>query len=64
MKVECVMKNERIDGLAIDHSLAPLFKQEGIWVLDAKEMESSFKIDLGMCHGACSSKMPIDLECQ
>jgi hypothetical protein len=46
VKVKCVMQNERIDGLVINHCLAPLPKQEQMWVLDAKEMESSSKIDL------------------
>jgi hypothetical protein len=46
MKVECVMQNEQIDGLAINHSLAPLPEQEQMWVLHAKEMESSSKINL------------------
>jgi len=40
------MRNKWIDGLITTHSLAPLFKQERMWVLDAKEMESSSKIDL------------------
>jgi hypothetical protein len=40
------MQNERIDGLAINHSLASLPKQEQMRVLDAEEMESSSKIDL------------------
>jgi hypothetical protein len=28
VKVNCVMWNKQIDGLAINHSLAPLFEQE------------------------------------
>ncbi len=46
MKIECAMWNERIDGLASYHSLEPLPKQEQMWVLDVKEMESSSKIDV------------------
>jgi len=46
VKVECAMQNEDINDLAINHSLAPLPKQEWMWVLDAKEMESSSKIDI------------------
>jgi len=45
-KVDCAMRNKWIDGLAINHSLAPLPKQEQMWALDAKEMESSSKINL------------------
>lgn len=40
------MRNEQIDGLTINHSIAPLFEQEWMWTLNTKEMESSFKIDL------------------
>jgi hypothetical protein len=46
MKIKCVMRNEQIDGLKINHSLAPLPEQEQMWALDAKEMDSSSKIDL------------------
>jgi hypothetical protein len=46
VKIECAMRNEDIDGLAINHSLAPLPKQKWMWILDAKEMESSSKIDI------------------
>jgi hypothetical protein len=46
VQVGCVMRNKWIDGLITTHSLAPLFKQKQMWVLDAKEMESSSKIDL------------------
>jgi len=46
VKVECVMRNEQIDGLTINHSLAPLPKQKQMRILDAEEMESSSKIDL------------------
>jgi hypothetical protein len=35
-----------IDGLTINHNLAPLPKQEQTRALDVKEMESSSKIDL------------------
>jgi hypothetical protein len=41
----CV-RNEQIDGLIINHSLAPLPKQERMRNLYAKEMESFSKIDL------------------
>jgi hypothetical protein len=40
------MGNEQIDGLTTNHSLVPLFKQEQMQVLKAKEMESSSKTDL------------------
>jgi hypothetical protein len=30
------MWNEQIDGLAINHSLAPLFEQKWVQALDAK----------------------------
>jgi hypothetical protein len=40
------MQNEQVDGLTINHSSAPLFKQEQMWVLDVEEMGSSSKIDL------------------
>jgi len=46
VKVECVMGNEQINGLKINHNLAPLLKQEQMWVLNAKELESSSKTDL------------------
>jgi hypothetical protein len=46
VKVECVMKNEWINGLVINHNFAPLPKQKRMWALDAKEMESSSKINL------------------
>jgi hypothetical protein len=46
IKIECVMRNKWIDGLAINHSPAPLHEQEQMQALDAKEMESSSKIDL------------------
>jgi hypothetical protein len=32
-----------------------------MWALDVEEMESSFKIDLEMCHGGSPSKMLVDL---
>jgi hypothetical protein len=38
MKVKCVMSNEWIDGLLINHSPTPLPKQEQMRALDAKEM--------------------------
>jgi hypothetical protein len=40
------MRNKQIDGLATNHSPTPLPKQEQMRALDAKEMESSSKIDL------------------
>jgi hypothetical protein len=40
------MRNEQIDGLAINHSPTPLPKQKQMRALEAKEMESSSKIDL------------------
>jgi hypothetical protein len=46
VKIKCVMWNEQINGLIINHSRAPLPKQEQMQALDAKEMESSSKIDL------------------
>jgi hypothetical protein len=46
VKVECVMWNKQIDGLAINHSPTPLSKQKQMWVLHVEEMESSSKIDL------------------
>ncbi len=47
VKVECVMQNEHIDGLTTNHSPTPLPKQKQMRPLDAKEMESSSKMDLG-----------------
>jgi hypothetical protein len=46
VKVNYAMKNKWIDGLVINHSLAPLPKQERMWALDAKEIKSSSKINL------------------
>ncbi len=46
MKIKCVMRNEWIDGLTINHSPTPLHKQEHIRAMDVEEMESSSKIDL------------------
>jgi hypothetical protein len=40
------MWNEQINGLTINHRLTPLTEQEQMWVVEAKEMELSFKIDL------------------
>jgi len=40
------MQNEQVNGLAINHNLAPLPEQEWMRTLDAKKMESSSKIDL------------------
>jgi hypothetical protein len=40
------MQNERIDGLATNHSPASLPKQKRMRALHAKEMESFSKIDL------------------
>jgi hypothetical protein len=59
------MWNERIDDLVINHSPIPLFKQERIQVLNVKEMESSFKIDLKdalwwmSIKDACRPQVPI-----
>jgi predicted P-loop ATPase len=41
-----MMQNEWIDDLTTNHNPAPLLKQEWMWVLNVKEMESSSKIDL------------------
>jgi hypothetical protein len=46
VKIKCPMQNERIDDLSINHFLVPLHKQEQMSILNAKEMESSSKIDL------------------
>jgi hypothetical protein len=46
MKVECVMWNERIHGLAINYNFASMPEQEQIRTLDVEGMESSSKIDL------------------
>jgi hypothetical protein len=46
VKIKCAMWNEQTDGLAINHSYAPSPKQEWMWTLDAKEMESSSKINM------------------
>ncbi len=46
MKIKCVMWNEQINGLTINHNPAPLPKQKRMWVLNVKKMKSSFKIDL------------------
>jgi hypothetical protein len=40
------MWNELMDGLTTNHNLTPLFEQEWMQALNAKEMESSSKIDL------------------
>jgi hypothetical protein len=40
------MRNEQIDGLTINHSLAPLLEEERMRTLDVEEMESSSKVDL------------------
>jgi len=40
------MRNEWIDGLIINHSLAPLLEQEQIRALDVEKMELSSKINL------------------
>jgi len=40
------MWNKQIYGLTTNHNPAPLLEQEWMQALDAKEMESSFKIDL------------------
>jgi len=46
MNVKCAMWNEWINGLTTNHSHAPLPEQKQMWIIDAKEIESSFKIDL------------------
>jgi hypothetical protein len=46
VKVKCAIQNERINCLTTNHSLAPLLEQEQMQVLEAKEMESSSKMDL------------------
>ncbi len=46
VKVKCVMWNKQIDGLAINHSPTPLLEKKRIRVVNAKEMESSSKINL------------------
>jgi hypothetical protein len=59
------MQNEQIDGLATNHSLALLLKQERMWVLDVEEMESSSKINLRnvllwiSIKDACRPRLPI-----
>jgi len=40
------MQNEQKDGLITNHSPPPMPEQERMQILDAKEMESSSKIDL------------------
>jgi hypothetical protein len=40
------MQNQRINGLIINHSPAPVLEQEQMQVLVVEEMESSYKIDL------------------
>jgi hypothetical protein len=40
------MQNEQIYDLAINHSLAPLFKQERLQILNVKKIKSSSKINL------------------
>ncbi len=61
VKIKCVMRNEWIDDLATNHNPTPLPEQKQMWALDVEEMESSFKIDLEMCHGGSPSKMLVDL---
>jgi len=55
------MRNKLIDDLIPNHSPALLLEQERMQALDAKEMESSSKIDLKVCRGKCPSKMLIDV---
>jgi hypothetical protein len=45
VKVKCA-RNEWINGLTIKHSPTPLLEQERMSALNAKEMESSSKINL------------------
>jgi hypothetical protein len=65
VKVKCAMQNEWIDDLTINYCLAPLLKQEKMWVLNAKEMESSSKVYLNhvlwrmSIKDACRFKVPI-----
>jgi hypothetical protein len=40
------MWNKQINGLTINHSLAPLFEKKSMCALDIEEMESSSKMDL------------------
>jgi hypothetical protein len=46
VEIKCVMWNKWIDGLATNHSPAPLLEQNWMQTLNTKEMESSSKIDL------------------
>jgi len=46
MKIECVMWNEQIGGLIINHRATPLPKQKQMWALNVEEMDISSKIDL------------------
>jgi hypothetical protein len=46
MKKKSVMRDEQINGLKINHSFTPLLEQKQMWVLNAKEMDSSSKIIL------------------
>jgi hypothetical protein len=46
VKIKCVMWNEQIDDLTINHSPTPFLKQEQMWVLDVEGIESSSKINL------------------
>jgi hypothetical protein len=65
MKVECAMQIEQIDGLVINHSLAPLPERKQMRTLHAEKMESSSKIDLKdvswwmSIKEACIPKAPI-----
>jgi len=46
VKIKSVIRDEQINGLKINHSLTPLLEQKQMWVLNAKEMDSSSKIIL------------------
>jgi hypothetical protein len=46
VKKKSVMRDEQINGLKINHSPTPLLEQKQMWVLNAKEMDSSSKIIL------------------
>jgi hypothetical protein len=60
MKVKCATQNERINVLTINHSLAPLPKEERMRVLNVDEMESSFDIYLKDVLCGCPSKKAIN----
>ncbi len=55
------MRNKWIDGLLINHNLAPLLEQKRMRVLDVEEIESSSKIDLRDVSWWMSIKKTINL---